>query len=95
MNMLKLFGVTALSILLFYTESIYSFSVPKLQGGTQSMSAFQNKRLMIVTLPCQQTASADSFLLSLDLLASNRISSLKVIAVPSIEDGYNSTSSSH
>lgn len=64
-------------------------TLTKLEGGTQSIAAYNGKSLMIVTLPIVQTASADSFLTALDTLAQAHSQTLQVIATPSIEDGYN------
>lgn len=69
-------------------NTIYSYSVPKIEGGVQQLSVYQGKKILIVTLPVLQNASADSLLYSLDTLAIARVASLKVIAVPSIEDGF-------
>lgn len=74
----------------FLINTVYSFSVPKIEGGSQQLSVYQGKKLLIVTLPVTRTASADSLLFSLDTLASARATSLKVIAVPSYEDGFTS-----
>jgi glutathione peroxidase-family protein len=69
-------------------QGIHSFTVPKIESGTQALSAFTGKTLLIVTLPLSQTAAADSILQQLDTLATNRAASLKVIAVPAYEDGF-------
>lgn len=68
--------------------SIYNFSVPKIEGGNQSLSAFQGKKLLVITLPVEQSASADSLLYSLDTLGIAHNSELQIVAVPSYEDGY-------
>lgn len=73
---------------LLFTGSIHDYSVPKIEGGNQSLSAFQGKKVLIITLPLVQNAAADSMLYCLDTLAAARITGLKVIAVPSYEDGY-------
>lgn len=70
------------------SQNIYSYSVPKIEGGTYPLTASQNKKLLIITLPTQQTASNDSLLNSLDSLQTANAASLHVIAVPSYEDGY-------
>lgn len=89
---MKIFGSLCFGLLLMVnlpvTESIYSYSVSKIEGGNQSLSAFEGKKILIVTLPLQQTAAADSFLFALDTLASAHSSNLVVIATPSYEDGY-------
>ena len=71
-----------------YTESIYSHSVTTIEGGNQSLSAYQGKKLLIVTLPLQQTAATDSLLYSLDTLSAARSAGLQVVAVPAFEDGF-------
>jgi len=72
-----------------YNNSPYLYTVPKIEGGTQSLSVFEGKKLLIVTLPLVQNASSDSLLYSLDTLATAHASNLKVIATPCYEDGYN------
>lgn len=67
---------------------IYDYSVPKIEGGNQSLSASQGKKILVITLPVQQSVQADSLLYCLDTLAAARQTTLSVIAVPSYEDGY-------
>ncbi len=83
-------GIFILMLLSFtvYTESIYSHSVSKIEGGSQPLSAYQGKKLLIITLPIQQTTAADSLLYSLDTLSAARSAGLQVIAVPAFEDGF-------
>lgn len=88
MKTIKIFSLGFLTLLMVQTESIYSYSVPKIEGGNQSLMAFQNKKLLVVTLPCQQSGSADSMLRALDTLALARLSQLQVLAVPAYEDGF-------
>ena len=84
----------ALSIIPFiaaaaiWVTTIHSFSVTKIEGGSQSLSSFQGKKIMVITLPLVQSAAADSMLYALDTLATAHSSTLKVIAVPAFEDGY-------
>ena len=70
-------------------NSVYDYSVPLIEGNSISVSEFSNKRILIITLPIVQDASADSLLYSLDTIAANHFDSLQVIAVPAYEDGYN------
>lgn len=70
-----------------FAQGIFTFSVPKIEGGSQNFSAFQGKKLLVITLPVQQSAASDSFLFSLDTLSRSRAAQLKVVAVPSTEDG--------
>lgn len=88
MKQVTLYSVLFLLAGLIFTTDIYNFSVTKIEGGSQPLSAFQGKKILLVTLPMEQNASADSMLYSLDTLATARTGSLKVIAIPSYEDGY-------
>lgn len=71
-----------------FSQSIYTYSVPKIEGGTQAVSSYQNKKLLIITLPTQQSAGNDSLLHSLDSLRAANAGALQIIAVPSYEDGF-------
>lgn len=88
MKTIKITGLFLFFSFVLFTDSIYNYSVPKIQGGNQPMSVYQGKKILITTLPVQQNASADSLLEALDTLASAHSSNLIVIAVPSYEDGY-------
>lgn len=57
-------------------------------GGAQALSAFSGKKVLVVVLPGVQGLAADSMLYSLDTLAENHSSILRVIAVPAYEDGF-------
>jgi glutathione peroxidase len=71
-----------------FSQSIYTYNIPKIEGGTQSLTAYQNKKLLIIILPTQQNAGNDSLLRSIDSLRAANNNSLSIIAVPSYEDGY-------
>jgi glutathione peroxidase-family protein len=88
MKQLSIFSAIALLAALFFVNTVYNYSVPKIEGGIQNLSAYQGKKVMVVTLPLTQTASADSFLYALDTIATRHAAHLKVIAVPAKEDGY-------
>jgi len=88
MKLLSITGFTLLLAGLSALPGIYDFTVPKIDGDLQPLSVYGGKKMLIVTLPVQQTATADSFLYSLDTLANAHTSDLQVIAVPSYEDGY-------
>lgn len=88
---MKLLSTISLAFLIsgyIAITSIHEFSVSKAEGGQQSLSAYQGKKILVITLPIQQSASADSLLYSLDTLASAHSSTLVVIAVPAYEDGF-------
>jgi glutathione peroxidase-family protein len=88
MKVFKTTGIILLFSSVLLNGSIYDYSFAKIEGGTQTMTAFQGKRILFVTLPIQQNTSADSMLYSLDTLAAAHTNNLSVIAVPSYEDGY-------
>jgi len=90
MRELKIISLSIFFVASLWITSIYSFSVPKIEGGNQSLSAYQGKKILIITLPTQQSAAADSMLYCLDTLAAANSTTLSVIAVPSYEDGYTS-----
>lgn len=73
---------------LFVTESIYTYSVPAIEGTNYPISNCQGKKILIVTLPLQQNPSTDSVLTSLDTLGLSHINELTIIGVPAVEDGY-------
>ncbi len=80
-----------ISVLFFATvaySSIYTTSVPRIEGGNYSISNCAGKKILIVTLPVQYNASAEAFLVSLDSLGNAHTDSLSVIAVPAYEDGF-------
>ena len=72
-------------------ESIYTHSVTTIEGGNRSLTSYQGKKLLIITLPIQQNISNDSLLHSLDSIRIVFNNSLRIIAVPSFEDGYTAT----
>ncbi len=82
------FSITALLLYMPFTGRIYDFSVPRINGGTQSLSDYQGKRILVITLPVEQSPAADSLLYSLDTLGAARAQTLQIIGVPAIEDGY-------
>jgi glutathione peroxidase len=94
LKMKKLISISLIVLLSSATclMGIYDFSVPKIEGGNYSLSASQGKKIMIITLPIERNAAADSMLYCLDTLAAAHNSNLTVIGVPSYEDGYTPSS---
>ena len=88
MKMIKIVCASVLLTAMLWVVSIYDYSVPKIQGGSQSLSAYQGKKILIITLPIVQNAAADSLLYCLDTLGAAHVSNLAIIAVPSYEDGF-------
>ncbi|MDZ4794953.1 MAG: hypothetical protein SGI83_11795 [Bacteroidota bacterium] len=81
-------GLSVFVLMLLLITSLHNYSVTKIEGGSQSLSAYQGKNILIITLPLVQNAASDSMLYSLDTLGAAHIATLKIIAVPSYEDGY-------
>jgi glutathione peroxidase-family protein len=71
-----------------FATTIHNFTVPKIEGGNQALSAYQGKKILVITLPTAQNTSADSMLYALDTIATAHTANLKVIAVPAFEDGF-------
>lgn len=75
-------------------QSVYSYSVISIEGNSKPLSAYQGKKILIITLPTQQNAYNDSLLHSLDSIRVVYHDSLAIIAVPSYEDGYTAANKS-
>jgi glutathione peroxidase-family protein len=88
MKKLITFGFVIWALGFVWLSGIHTYSVPKIEGGSQSLSAYQGKKILVITLPLVQNPAADSLLYSLDTLGTAHIATLKVIAVPALEDGY-------
>jgi glutathione peroxidase len=69
-------------------ESIYTHSVTTMEGENKQLSTYQGKKLLIITLPIQMNIMNDSLLRSLDSIRAIYNPSLKIIGIPSYEDGY-------
>jgi len=69
-------------------QNIHQYWVQSINGNSIPLSAFNGKKLLIVTLPIVKNASADSVLHAIDSISTAYSSSLKVIGFPAYEDGY-------
>lgn len=69
-------------------EGVYNYSIKTIEGQTKNLSDYQGKKILIITLPVQQTSSNDSLLNALNSLRTFHSNSVVIIAVPSYEDGY-------
>lgn len=91
-EIMKSFWVLCLFTGLFYSsfsqQTVYGFSLPKLEGGSVNLSEFVGKKIIFVTLPLVQGTSADSALHAMDTMGLAHQGDLKIIAVISFEDGY-------
>jgi glutathione peroxidase len=70
--------------------SIYEYSIPGIEGGVKQISSYQGQRILFITLPTQQSLSGDTLLYCLDTLAQHN-SQLKIVGIPSIEDGFSAS----
>ena len=70
------------------TESIYSYSITSIEGTTIPLTAYQGKRMLIITLPAVQNSVNDSILHVIDSLGTAHADSVVIIGVPAYEDGY-------
>ncbi len=87
MYILKMFFF--LIFLNFYVnDNIYEITVNKMNGELFSLSSCEGKKILIVTLPISNNPTSDSLLYSLDSIAILHAAEIKVIAVPSYEDGF-------
>ncbi|HRG25105.1 MAG TPA: hypothetical protein PLL23_11960 [Chitinophagaceae bacterium] len=89
MRVFLTFG-TALVLLLKVTvfSSVYDFSIAGISGETRQLSTYNQKKLLIVTLPTVINEDNSTKLLKLDSLAKARKPDLSIVAVPSFEDGF-------
>ena len=87
MTAIKIFAALVLSICSF-TSGVFTYSIPKIDGGIQALSSYGGKKILVITLPVIRNAASDSMLYALDTLAASHQNSVKVIAVPSYEDGF-------
>jgi glutathione peroxidase len=88
MKLFTTYSFIALLNIFIWQESIYNYNVSRIEGGNQSMAAYQGKKILIITLPVQYDAAADTLLYCLDTLASAHSLQLAVIAIPAYEDGF-------
>lgn len=81
---------TALVLLVKLTvfSSVYDFSITGISGETRQLSIYNQKKLLIVTLPTIVNEANSAKLLKLDSLAKARKLDLSIVAVPSFEDGF-------
>ena len=88
MKNLKTLGLSAIIAYSFWVVDIYSISFTNIENSNVSISAYQGKKIMIMTLPIFRSHSNDSLLNTIDSIAGAYPTSLSVICVPSFEDGF-------
>jgi glutathione peroxidase-family protein len=94
--------LTLLFFLLLVTsiqaQSVYTFNCKVSDSIAQLIKGFPGKKVLIVVLPVTQTSKDNSMLKQLDSISRVHPYDLKVIGVPSVEDGADmnySTSLNH
>lgn len=83
------FSLIILSLItpLFFNNAL-DFTIITADGSSHSMNEFQGRKIMMVVLPSTQSADDSAYLLRLDSINNANISVLKIITVPSYEDGF-------
>ena len=76
----------------FGQVSCYGYAVTNAGNQQYTLGNYQGEKIMLVLLPSTQTASDSAFVARIDSVALANAGSLKIIAVPSYEDGYASDS---
>lgn len=86
----RITGVFAVTCIFAFSviSDFYSFNLPRLEGGTKSVSGFQGRKVLVTILPVTRTNSTDSLLSVIDSLGTVNNSTLGIIAVPSFEHGF-------
>jgi glutathione peroxidase len=82
------FFVLALLVNPVVTGGIYDFSLVSIGGTTIPLSQYAGKRLLIVVLPSDRTATDSADLGKLAALTAKYKTQLTVLGVPSYEGGY-------
>lgn len=82
----------ALFLMVFALPGIYDYSFTTIEGGIVNLSSYQNKKIVIVTLPVMPGGDNNKFLERLDSISAARQATIKMIGVPSYEDGYTAAS---
>jgi glutathione peroxidase-family protein len=80
--LLFLFLITSLQ-----AQSVYNLNCKISDSITQLIKGFSGKKVLIVVLPTTQTSKDNTMLKQLDSISRVHPSDLKIVGVPSIEDG--------
>ena len=70
------------------SQNIYGLSFTKMDGTTQSLSAYQGKKILFIILPVTKTDDDSTYLDTLNAMDTRHSDSLVMIGVLSYEDGY-------
>jgi len=77
-----------LFIILTSLTGVFDLSITGLNGSTHTLGEYQGKKIAIIILPPTANSKDSTLLLKVDSIALANISRLKIIAVPSFDDGY-------
>lgn len=83
-----LFSKILASAALILSIGLYDIQITTIEGGTKTLSTYNNKKILVIELPVTPTASNTGFLQQLDSLSSSKGDSVVVIGVPANEEGY-------
>jgi glutathione peroxidase len=86
MNLIIKIGL--LTGVIFFNSSLYSIHIKTLSGVDKSMQDYSGKKIMIVILPSNKNTEDTFFLKSIDSVSKIYSTSLSVIAVISLDDGF-------
>lgn len=73
---------------------IHEFSINTISGDSQSLRNYEGKKIMIVILPATQSSDDSAYLNRLDSLSKSTHDILKIVCIPSYEDGFSAENSS-
>lgn len=88
--MKKILLITGLVVAYSFTflPGVYDYAITTADDIEHPMSAYQGQKMLIVILSATQTADDSAYLQRLDSISIAYQSQLKIIAVPSYEDGF-------
>ena len=91
-NMKKIFPILSFAIVVSLSfNSIYDYSFTTIEGDTKTLGNYRQKKIVIITLPINETTETTRYLQRLDSLSKAHSSQLIMIGVPSFEDGYSAS----
>jgi hypothetical protein len=80
------------SVILFSLTRLFlgisDYTIPKMEGGEQPLNVYAGKNVLLISLPIVQDSTGLAMLTSIDSIAAANTSTLQVIGIPSVEDGF-------
>ena len=81
--------VAVLSVLTCCGQStLYNYSITSVGGQTYPLNIFQGEKIILIVMTSTQTSTDTAFIARLDSIAIARKGNVKMIVVPSYDDGY-------